>query len=164
MLLFSFQPNYGGQQFGPNGQFPNQQGQYPNPNASRALPSPSYPGQRMPGQQGTGQYPPSGVPMGQYYKVNITDLLSAKQYHNSSLTQLIICFSFLQQEPFNGQNNNFSGGSYGYNQGSGVRSFSFFFPLWFSRSLLNMLVFLLYKLSHKSSIVGEKWQCACLLI
>ncbi|KAK3554296.1 hypothetical protein QTP70_020150, partial [Hemibagrus guttatus] len=85
------EPNYGGQQFGPNGQFPNQQGQYPNPNASRALPSPSYPGQRMPGQQGTGQYPPSGVPMGQYYK----------------------------QEPFNGQNNNFSGGSYGYNQGSG---------------------------------------------
>uniref|UniRef100_A0A8B9LC99 Zinc finger, MIZ-type containing 1a n=1 Tax=Astyanax mexicanus TaxID=7994 RepID=A0A8B9LC99_ASTMX len=62
------EPNYGGQQFGPNGQFPNQQGQYPNPNASRALPSPNYPGQRMPVQQGSGQYPPSGVGMGQYYK------------------------------------------------------------------------------------------------
>uniref|UniRef100_A0AAY4CKD8 SP-RING-type domain-containing protein n=1 Tax=Denticeps clupeoides TaxID=299321 RepID=A0AAY4CKD8_9TELE len=62
------EPNYGGQQFGPNGQFPNQQGQYPNPNASRALPSPNYPGQRMPGQQASGQYPPSGVAMGQYYK------------------------------------------------------------------------------------------------
>uniref|UniRef100_A0A672QA43 Zinc finger MIZ domain-containing protein 1-like n=1 Tax=Sinocyclocheilus grahami TaxID=75366 RepID=A0A672QA43_SINGR len=85
------EPNYGGQQFGPNGQFPNQQGQYPNPNASRALPSPNYPGQRMPGQQGSGQYPPTGVAMGQYYK----------------------------QEPFNGQNNNFSGGGYGYNQGNG---------------------------------------------
>uniref|UniRef100_A0A671QFM1 Zinc finger MIZ domain-containing protein 1-like n=1 Tax=Sinocyclocheilus anshuiensis TaxID=1608454 RepID=A0A671QFM1_9TELE len=85
------EPNYGGQQFGPNGQFPNQQGQYPNPNASRALPSPNYPGQRMPGQQGSGQYPPTGVAIGQYYK----------------------------QEPFNGQNNNFSGGGYGYNQGNG---------------------------------------------
>ncbi|XP_063047636.1 zinc finger MIZ domain-containing protein 1a isoform X2 [Engraulis encrasicolus] len=86
------EPNYGGQQFGPNGQFPNQQGQYPNPNASRALPSPNYPGQRMPGQQGGGQYPPGGVPMGaQYYK----------------------------QEPFNGQNNSFSGGGYSYNQGNG---------------------------------------------
>uniref|UniRef100_A0A8C2JYS2 Zinc finger, MIZ-type containing 1a n=1 Tax=Cyprinus carpio TaxID=7962 RepID=A0A8C2JYS2_CYPCA len=84
-------PNYGGQQFGPNGQFPSQQGQYPNPNASRALPSPNYPMQRMPGQQGSGQYPPTGVAMGQYYK----------------------------QEPFNGQNNNFSGGGYGYNQGNG---------------------------------------------
>uniref|UniRef100_A0A671PWU0 Zinc finger MIZ domain-containing protein 1-like n=1 Tax=Sinocyclocheilus anshuiensis TaxID=1608454 RepID=A0A671PWU0_9TELE len=62
------EPNYVGQQFGPNGQFPNQQGQYPNPNASRALPSPNYPGQRMPGQQGSGQYPPTGVAMGQYYK------------------------------------------------------------------------------------------------
>uniref|UniRef100_A0AAY4CKJ6 SP-RING-type domain-containing protein n=1 Tax=Denticeps clupeoides TaxID=299321 RepID=A0AAY4CKJ6_9TELE len=77
------EPNYGGQQFGPNGQFPNQQGQYPNPNASRALPSPNYPGQRMPGQQASGQYPPSGV------------------------------------EPFNGQNNNFSGGGYSYSQGNG---------------------------------------------
>uniref|UniRef100_A0AAY4CKL3 SP-RING-type domain-containing protein n=1 Tax=Denticeps clupeoides TaxID=299321 RepID=A0AAY4CKL3_9TELE len=85
------EPNYGGQQFGPNGQFPNQQGQYPNPNASRALPSPNYPGQRMPGQQASGQYPPSGVAMGQYYK----------------------------QEPFNGQNNNFSGGGYSYSQGNG---------------------------------------------
>ncbi|XP_072534152.1 zinc finger MIZ domain-containing protein 1a isoform X3 [Salminus brasiliensis] len=85
------EPNYAAQQFGPNGQFPNQQGQYPNPNASRALPSPNYPAQRMPGQQGSGQYPPSGVAMGQYYK----------------------------QEPFNGQSNNFSGGGYAYNQGNG---------------------------------------------
>uniref|UniRef100_A0AAY4CMI0 SP-RING-type domain-containing protein n=1 Tax=Denticeps clupeoides TaxID=299321 RepID=A0AAY4CMI0_9TELE len=90
------EPNYGGQQFGPNGQFPNQQGQYPNPNASRALPSPNYPGQRMPGQQASGQYPPSGVAMGQYYK----------------------------QEPFNGQNNNFSGGGYSYSQGNGVRGWN----------------------------------------
>uniref|UniRef100_A0A8B9LC65 Zinc finger, MIZ-type containing 1a n=1 Tax=Astyanax mexicanus TaxID=7994 RepID=A0A8B9LC65_ASTMX len=90
-FLCSRNPNYGGQQFGPNGQFPNQQGQYPNPNASRALPSPNYPGQRMPVQQGSGQYPPSGVGMGQYYK----------------------------QEPFNGQSNNFSGGGYAYSQGNG---------------------------------------------
>lgn len=72
-----FQPNYGGQQFGSNGQFPSQQGQYPNPNASRALPSPNYPGQRMPGQQGSGQYPPTGVAMGQYYKVNAYCLVFA---------------------------------------------------------------------------------------
>lgn len=57
-----------GQQYGPNSQFPPQQGQYPTSNASRPLPSPNYPGQRMPGQQGQGQYPP-GMPMGQYYKV-----------------------------------------------------------------------------------------------
>uniref|UniRef100_A0A3B3UJ21 Zinc finger MIZ-type containing 1 n=1 Tax=Poecilia latipinna TaxID=48699 RepID=A0A3B3UJ21_9TELE len=62
------EPNYGGQQYGPNNQFPNQQGQYPTPNGSRPLPSPSYPGQRMPGQQLQGQYPPHGGPMGQYYK------------------------------------------------------------------------------------------------
>nr|XP_057915183.1 zinc finger MIZ domain-containing protein 1-like isoform X4 [Doryrhamphus excisus]XP_057915185.1 zinc finger MIZ domain-containing protein 1-like isoform X4 [Doryrhamphus excisus] len=80
---------YGGQ-YGPNSQFPPQQGQYPNPNASRPLASPSYPGQRMPGQQGQGQYPP-GMPMGQYYK----------------------------QEPFNGQSTNFSGGGYSYGQGNG---------------------------------------------
>ncbi|XP_062376041.1 zinc finger MIZ domain-containing protein 1a isoform X3 [Sardina pilchardus] len=85
------EPNYGGQQFGPNGQFPNQQGQYSNPNAARALPSPNYPGQRMPVQQGAGQYPPGGVAMSQYYK----------------------------QEQFNGQNNNFPGGGYSYNQGNG---------------------------------------------
>uniref|UniRef100_A0A673CLA5 Zinc finger MIZ domain-containing protein 1-like n=1 Tax=Sphaeramia orbicularis TaxID=375764 RepID=A0A673CLA5_9TELE len=59
--------SYGGQQYGPNSQFPPQQGQYPPSNTSRPLPSPNYPGQRMPGQQGQGQYPP-GVPMGQYYK------------------------------------------------------------------------------------------------
>uniref|UniRef100_A0A672I971 Zinc finger MIZ domain-containing protein 1-like n=1 Tax=Salarias fasciatus TaxID=181472 RepID=A0A672I971_SALFA len=62
------EPNYGGQQYGPNSQFPNQQGQYPTPNASRPLPSPNYPGQRMPGQQLQGQYPPPSGAMGQYYK------------------------------------------------------------------------------------------------
>lgn len=64
------QASYGGQQYGPgpNGQFPPQQGQYPPSNASRPLPSPNFPGQRMPGQQGQGQYP-AGMPMGQYYKV-----------------------------------------------------------------------------------------------
>uniref|UniRef100_A0A3Q3WFL9 SP-RING-type domain-containing protein n=1 Tax=Mola mola TaxID=94237 RepID=A0A3Q3WFL9_MOLML len=84
------EPSYGGQQYGPNSQFPPQQGQYPPSNASRPLPSPSYPGQRMPGQQGQGQYPP-GMPMGQYYK----------------------------QESFNGQSTNFSGGGYSYGQGNG---------------------------------------------
>ncbi|KAM8852836.1 zinc finger MIZ domain-containing protein 1a isoform 4-T4 [Synchiropus picturatus] len=79
-----------GAQYGPNGQFPPQQGQYPSSNSSRPLPSPNYPGQRMPGQQGQGQYPP-GMPMSQYYK----------------------------QEAFNGQNNNFSGGGYSYGQGNG---------------------------------------------
>uniref|UniRef100_A0A8C3A6Y9 Zinc finger, MIZ-type containing 1a n=1 Tax=Cyclopterus lumpus TaxID=8103 RepID=A0A8C3A6Y9_CYCLU len=59
--------SYVGQQYGPNGQFPPQQGQYPTSNASRPLSSPSYPGQRMPGQQVQGQYPP-GMPMSQYYK------------------------------------------------------------------------------------------------
>uniref|UniRef100_A0A3Q2Q1G6 Zinc finger, MIZ-type containing 1a n=1 Tax=Fundulus heteroclitus TaxID=8078 RepID=A0A3Q2Q1G6_FUNHE len=58
---------YGGQQFGPNSQFQPQQGQYPSSNPSRPLPSPNYPSQRMPVQQGQGQYPP-GMPMGQYYK------------------------------------------------------------------------------------------------
>ncbi|XP_037322439.2 zinc finger MIZ domain-containing protein 1a isoform X3 [Pungitius pungitius] len=82
--------SYGGQQYGPNSQFPPQQGQYPASNASRPLPSPNYPGQRMPGQQGQGQYPP-GMPMSQYYK----------------------------QEPFNGQNTNFPGGGYSYGQGNG---------------------------------------------
>uniref|UniRef100_A0AAX7TB07 SP-RING-type domain-containing protein n=1 Tax=Astatotilapia calliptera TaxID=8154 RepID=A0AAX7TB07_ASTCA len=81
--------SYGGQQYGPNSQF-QQQGQYPSSNASRPLPSPNYPSQRMPGQQGQGQYPP-GMPMSQYYK----------------------------QEPFNGQSTNFSGGGYSYGQGSG---------------------------------------------
>ncbi|XP_078787981.1 zinc finger MIZ domain-containing protein 1a isoform X4 [Oryzias latipes] len=81
--------NYGGQQYGPSSQFQPQQGQYPTSNASRPLPSPNYPGQRMPGQQGQGQYPP-GMPMAQYYK----------------------------QEPFSSQNTNFSGGGYSYGQGS----------------------------------------------
>ena len=66
-----FQPSYGGQQYGPNNQFPGQQGQYPAPNpAQRPLPSPNYPGQRMPGQQLQGQYPPPSAAMGQYYKVS----------------------------------------------------------------------------------------------
>ncbi|XP_056291294.1 zinc finger MIZ domain-containing protein 1a isoform X3 [Pseudoliparis swirei] len=82
--------SYVGQQYGPNGQFPPQQGQYPTSNASRPLSSPNYPGQRMPGQQVQGQYPP-GMPMSQYYK----------------------------QEPFNGQSTNFSGGGYSYGQGNG---------------------------------------------
>uniref|UniRef100_A0A8C6MD02 Zinc finger MIZ-type containing 1 n=1 Tax=Nothobranchius furzeri TaxID=105023 RepID=A0A8C6MD02_NOTFU len=81
------EPNYGGQQYGPNTQFPNQQGQYPTTNTSRPLPSPNYPGQRMPGQQLQGQYPAHGGPMGQYYK-----------------------------PPFNGQTNNFPGSGYQYNQ------------------------------------------------
>uniref|UniRef100_A0A8C8E1Z4 Zinc finger, MIZ-type containing 1a n=1 Tax=Oryzias sinensis TaxID=183150 RepID=A0A8C8E1Z4_9TELE len=84
--------NYGGQQYGPSSQFQPQQGQYPTSNASRPLPSPNYPGQRMPGQQGQGQYPP-GMPMAQYYK----------------------------QEPFSSQNTNFSGGGYSYGQGSPPR-------------------------------------------
>uniref|UniRef100_A0A8D3BGM2 Zinc finger, MIZ-type containing 1a n=1 Tax=Scophthalmus maximus TaxID=52904 RepID=A0A8D3BGM2_SCOMX len=82
--------SYGGQQYGPGSQFPPQQGQYPSSNPSRPLPSPNYPGQRMPGQPSQGQYPP-GMPMGQYYK----------------------------QEPFNGQSTNFSGGGYSYGQGNG---------------------------------------------
>ncbi|XP_028325198.1 zinc finger MIZ domain-containing protein 1a isoform X2 [Gouania willdenowi] len=80
---------YGGQQYGPNSQFQPQQGQYPPSNASRPLPSPNYPTQRMPVQQAQSQYPP-GMPMGQYYK-----------------------------EPFNGQSTTFSGGGYSYGQGSG---------------------------------------------
>ncbi|KAM9366043.1 zinc finger MIZ domain-containing protein 1a isoform 3-T3 [Pholidichthys leucotaenia] len=81
---------YGSQQYGPGSQFQPQQGQYPTSNASRPLPSPNYPSQRMPGQQGQGQYPP-GMTMSQYYK----------------------------QEAFNGQSTNFSGGGYSYGQGSG---------------------------------------------
>uniref|UniRef100_A0A8C4YKU0 Zinc finger MIZ-type containing 1 n=1 Tax=Gopherus evgoodei TaxID=1825980 RepID=A0A8C4YKU0_9SAUR len=63
------EPNYGNQQYGPNSQFPTQPGQYPTPNPPRPLTSPNYPGQRMPTQQNTGQYPPPTVNMGQYYKV-----------------------------------------------------------------------------------------------
>uniref|UniRef100_M3ZLT6 Zinc finger, MIZ-type containing 1a n=1 Tax=Xiphophorus maculatus TaxID=8083 RepID=M3ZLT6_XIPMA len=59
--------SYGGQQYGPNSQFQPQQGQYSSSNPSRPLPSPNYPSQRMPVQQGQGQYPP-GMPMNQYYK------------------------------------------------------------------------------------------------
>ncbi|KAF3853697.1 hypothetical protein F7725_014385 [Dissostichus mawsoni] len=62
------EPNYGGQQYGQNGQFPTQQGPYPTPNPSRPMSSPTYPGQRMPGQQLQGQYPPPSGAMGQYYK------------------------------------------------------------------------------------------------
>uniref|UniRef100_A0A8C3TAX5 Zinc finger MIZ-type containing 1 n=1 Tax=Chelydra serpentina TaxID=8475 RepID=A0A8C3TAX5_CHESE len=63
------EPSYGNQQYGPNSQFPTQPGQYPTPNPPRPLTSPNYPGQRMPTQQNTGQYPPPTVNMGQYYKV-----------------------------------------------------------------------------------------------
>uniref|UniRef100_A0A8K9XBC4 Zinc finger, MIZ-type containing 1a n=1 Tax=Oncorhynchus mykiss TaxID=8022 RepID=A0A8K9XBC4_ONCMY len=62
------EPNYVGQQYAPNGQFPPQQSQYPTSNPSRPMPSPNYPGQRMPGGQGQGQYHPQGMPMGQYYR------------------------------------------------------------------------------------------------
>ncbi|XP_043912820.1 zinc finger MIZ domain-containing protein 1 isoform X2 [Protopterus annectens] len=62
-----FQPSYGSQQYGPNSQFPSQPGQYSTPTPPRPMTSPSYPGQRMPGQQASGQYPPS-VSMAQYYK------------------------------------------------------------------------------------------------
>ncbi|XP_073684419.1 zinc finger MIZ domain-containing protein 1-like [Garra rufa] len=56
-----------GQQYGPNGQFSSQQGQYPNPAASRGVSSPHYPAQRMPAQPGTpAQYQTGG--MGQFYK------------------------------------------------------------------------------------------------
>lgn len=68
------EPSYGGQQYGPNGQFPPQQGQYPLSNPPRPMSSPNYPGQRMPVQQGPGQYPP-GMPMGQYYKVRHVRIL-----------------------------------------------------------------------------------------
>ena len=73
-LLLSLppQPNYGNQQYGPNSQFPTQPGQYPTPNPPRPLTSPNYPGQRMPSQPSTGQYPPPTVNMGQYYKVSPT--------------------------------------------------------------------------------------------
>uniref|UniRef100_A0A2K6DPU7 Zinc finger MIZ-type containing 1 n=1 Tax=Macaca nemestrina TaxID=9545 RepID=A0A2K6DPU7_MACNE len=85
------QPNYGNQQYGPNSQFPTQPGQYPTPNPPRPLTSPNYPGQRMPSQPSSGQYPPPTVNMGQYYK----------------------------PEQFNGQNNTFSGSSYSnYSQGN----------------------------------------------
>uniref|UniRef100_A0A2I3H6E3 Zinc finger MIZ-type containing 1 n=1 Tax=Nomascus leucogenys TaxID=61853 RepID=A0A2I3H6E3_NOMLE len=85
------EPNYGNQQYGPNSQFPTQPGQYPAPNPPRPLTSPNYPGQRMPSQPSSGQYPPPTVNMGQYYK----------------------------PEQFNGQNNTFSGSSYSnYSQGN----------------------------------------------
>ncbi|XP_051529548.1 zinc finger MIZ domain-containing protein 1-like [Myxocyprinus asiaticus] len=59
--------NYGEQHFGPNGQFSLQQGQYPNSTPTRALSSPHYPAQRMPGQPGTpGQYPSNSA--GPFYK------------------------------------------------------------------------------------------------
>ncbi|XP_004715358.1 zinc finger MIZ domain-containing protein 1 isoform X2 [Echinops telfairi] len=88
------EPNYGNQQYGPSSQFPTQPGQYPTPNPPRPLTSPNYPGQRMPSQPSTGQYPPPTVNMGQYYKA----------------------------EQFNGQSNTFSGSSYSnYSQGTVTR-------------------------------------------
>lgn len=91
----STQPNYGGQQYGPNNQFPNQQGQYPAPNASRPLPSPNYPGHRMPGQQMQGQYPPPSGAMGQYYKVSFTSL---HIYQNNGYTS---AFYYIRITNFN---------------------------------------------------------------
>lgn len=70
LLSLPPQPNYGNQQYGPNSQFPTQPGQYPTPNPPRPLTSPNYPGQRMPSQPSSGQYPPPTVNMGQYYKVS----------------------------------------------------------------------------------------------
>lgn len=116
------QASYGGQQYGPNGQFPPQQGQYPPSNASRPLPSPNFPGQRMPGQQGQGQYP-AGMPMGQYYKVG--RVRGPAGVRRGGVWSIILIFFFLsppplQQESFNGQSTNFSGGGYSYGQGNGV--------------------------------------------
>ncbi|XP_049320440.1 zinc finger MIZ domain-containing protein 1 isoform X1 [Astyanax mexicanus] len=83
--------SYAGQQCGPSGQFPPQQGPYPTLNSSRPLPSPNYPNQRLPQGQNPGQYPPSGPGMGHFYK----------------------------QEPLNSQStvNNFSG-NFQYSQGN----------------------------------------------
>uniref|UniRef100_A0A8C2GL52 Zinc finger, MIZ-type containing 1b n=1 Tax=Cyprinus carpio TaxID=7962 RepID=A0A8C2GL52_CYPCA len=57
-----------GQQYGPNGQFSSQQGQYLNPAPSRGVSSPHYSAQRMPAQSQTGPscicFPPR--PMGSY--------------------------------------------------------------------------------------------------
>ncbi|XP_066570390.1 zinc finger MIZ domain-containing protein 2 isoform X2 [Amia ocellicauda] len=62
----------GQQQYGPGmgsaGPYPGQPMQY-HPSAQRSAPSPSYPGHRMPMQQGgMGQYPPAPGNPGQYYK------------------------------------------------------------------------------------------------
>uniref|UniRef100_A0A8C2AA85 Zinc finger, MIZ-type containing 1b n=1 Tax=Cyprinus carpio TaxID=7962 RepID=A0A8C2AA85_CYPCA len=48
-----------GQQYGPNGQFSSQQGQYLNPAPSRGVSSPHYSAQRMPAQSQTGYKDPS---------------------------------------------------------------------------------------------------------
>lgn len=91
LVLSQIQGNYGGQQYGPNSQFQTQQGQYPTSNASRPLPSPNYPGQRMPGQQGQGQYPP-GMPMAQYYKVSKATLSGMPLIMRTCLILLFIYF------------------------------------------------------------------------
>ncbi|XP_015221294.1 zinc finger MIZ domain-containing protein 2 isoform X2 [Lepisosteus oculatus] len=62
-----------GQQYGPGmgsgGPYAGQPMQYHGPGAQRSAPSPSYPGHRMPMQQGgMGQYPPGPGNPGQYYK------------------------------------------------------------------------------------------------
>ncbi|XP_065128882.2 zinc finger MIZ domain-containing protein 1-like isoform X1 [Paramisgurnus dabryanus] len=75
--------NYGGQQYGPNGQFSSQQGQYPNPTANRALTSPHYPLQRTPGQPGTPlQYPSAGT--GQFYKEPSNNFNPGNFHYNHS--------------------------------------------------------------------------------
>ncbi|KAK9965948.1 hypothetical protein ABG768_005010 [Culter alburnus] len=56
-----------GQQYGPNGQFSSQQGQFPNPAATRGLSSPHYPTQRTPAQPGTTAQYQTGS-MGHFYK------------------------------------------------------------------------------------------------
>ncbi|XP_051523836.1 zinc finger MIZ domain-containing protein 1-like isoform X2 [Myxocyprinus asiaticus] len=73
--------NYGGQQYGPNGQFSSQQGQYPNSTPTRALSSPHYPAQRMPGQPGTPElYPSSGA--GQFYKEPSNNCNTVNPHYN----------------------------------------------------------------------------------
>ncbi|KAJ8400088.1 hypothetical protein AAFF_G00401270 [Aldrovandia affinis] len=62
-----------GQQYGPQmgtpGPYPGPPMQYHGPGPQRSAPSPSYPGHRMPLQQGNmGQYPPGPANPGQYYK------------------------------------------------------------------------------------------------
>ncbi|XP_036403384.1 zinc finger MIZ domain-containing protein 1a isoform X1 [Megalops cyprinoides] len=82
---YSGECNYGNHQYGPNSQYPTHQGQYPTPSQSRPLRSPSYPAQRIQGQQGPGQYPPPGVGMGPYYKQEPFNGLSGYTYNQGSV-------------------------------------------------------------------------------
>lgn len=91
------QPNYGNQQYGPNSQFPTQPGQYPTPNPPRPLTSPNYPGQRMPSQPSTGQYPPPTVNMGQYYKVSPTVRAPRHPHIECTCSSALILRVFLKE-------------------------------------------------------------------